>query len=84
MSIRLPLAAVRAYDAMRDRPGASPRRSGARDPALVAAVERRLRELISDGRLGAQDGYAGQMYVFWTEVDAHLRSGAFDDLLDGL
>ncbi len=84
MSIRIPLAAVRTYDAMKDRPGAAPRRSGARDPEVLAAVERRLRELVGDGRLGAQDGYAGQLYVFWTEVESHLRTGAFDDLLPGL
>lgn len=84
MSLKLSMAAVQAYDALKHRPGARPRRSGARDPAVLAEIDRRLRELIGDGRLAWQEGIGEQPYVFWTEVDARLRDGLFDDLLTQL
>lgn len=81
MSMRLALASVRVHDELRHRPGASPRDSPARDKVLLAAVEQRLRELIGDGRLTAQVGYAGQPFVFWSEITRLLGEGVFDDLL---
>ena len=84
MSLRLSLASIRAYDALRHRPGAAPRRSGARDAQVIASIERRIRELIADGRLGMQEGFGAQPYVFWTEIEARLSEGAFDDLLASL
>ena len=77
MSLKVSAAAVRAYDALRSRPGA-------RDPKGVAAVETRLRELIQNGCVGGHDGQSGALYVFWSEIDARVREGAFDDLLDRL
>ncbi len=84
MSLRLPLASVRAYDALRHRPGSAPRRSGARDAGVLSAIERRIRELIGDGRVSAQIGFGEQPYVFWSEIEARISEGAFDDLLNSL
>ncbi|MFM7319979.1 MAG: hypothetical protein ACKO5K_00465 [Armatimonadota bacterium] len=84
MSLRLSLASIRAYDALRTRPGAAPRRSGARDAQVLGAVERRIREMIGDGRVGMQDGFGNQPYVFWSEIEARVAEGAFDDLLPSL
>jgi hypothetical protein len=84
MSLRLPAAAIRAYDALKSRPGASVRRSDARDPAAVNAVAVRLRELIASYRIGGHDGPGGATYVFWSEIAREIETGAFDDLLDRL
>lgn len=84
MSLRLNTAAVRAYDLLKSRPGASVRRSDARDPATLEAVTRRLRELVLSYRLSGHDGPGGATYVFWSEVSRVVEAGAFDDLLDGL
>jgi hypothetical protein len=84
MSLRLPAAAVRAYDALKMRPGASLRRSDARDPALVNDIGVRLRELIATYRISGHDGPGGATYVFWSEILREIESGAFDDLLDRL
>ena len=83
MSLRLASAAVRAYDLLKQRPGARPRRSDARDADALAAVTRRLEELIAAYRVHGQRENGGT-YVFWTEVKAQIESGAFDDLLDRL
>ncbi len=80
MSLRLSVAAVRAYDLLKQRPGASPRRSDARDPQTLAAVTRRLEELIATYRVSGHDE-RGATFVFWTEVSREIESGAFDDLL---
>ena len=81
MSLRLPSAAVRAYDHLKNRPGAPRRRSDARDPAALAAVTRRLEELVGAYRIGGQVE-RGATYVFWTEVENQIGLGEFDDLLD--
>lgn len=84
MSLRLSAAAVRAYDVLKTRPGASPRKSDARDAGALEAISVRLRELIDAYRINGQDGPGGATYVFWTEVNRELASGAFDDLMDRL
>jgi hypothetical protein len=84
MSVKLSVAALRTYDALKDRPGARPRHSDARDPAVVAAVRSRLSELIGEYRLGAHSGQQGGTYVFWSEISARISEGAFDDLLSQL
>jgi hypothetical protein len=83
MSILLPHAALRVYDALKDRPGARPRDSDARDAALVAAVQARMSELIGAYRLSVQQE-RGRLFVFWTELDRLLAEGAFDDLIERL
>ena len=80
MSLRLNVAAVRTYDQLKHRPGARPRRSDARDADALAAVERRLRELVAGYRVNGHDE-RGALYVFWTEVEKEVSAGAFDDLL---
>ncbi len=84
MSLRLSLAATRAYDALKTRPGASPRESDARDTDLLASVSDRIKELSSSYRINGQIGPGGALYVFWTELDREIRAGAFDDLIDRL
>lgn len=83
MSVKLSVAALRTYDALKDRPGARPRRSDARDAAVIAAVSARLSELVSEYKLGIHEGVGGS-YVFWSEVNARIQEGAFDDLLGRL
>ena len=84
MSLRLPVAAERAYDLLKTRPGARPRRrSGARDARALAAVERRLNELIAAYRVHGHEA-SGTTYVFWAEVETEVGAGAFDDLLSQL
>ncbi|MGC4045380.1 MAG: hypothetical protein QM758_16435 [Armatimonas sp.] len=83
MSVKLSVAALRTYDALKDRPGARPRRSDARDPDVIAAVSARLSELVSEYKLGVHAGVGGN-YVFWSEVNARIQEGAFDDLLGRL
>lgn len=84
MSLRLNAAAVRAYDVLKTRPGASPRKSDARDASALEAISGRLLELIDTYRIHGQAGPGGATYVFWTEVSGQLQSGAFDDLMDRL
>lgn len=84
MSLRLNVAATRAYDLLKTRPGAQPRRSDARDPATLEAVTGRLRQLIAEYRVNGHQGAAGGTYVFWSEVSREIERGAFDDLLDRL
>jgi len=84
MSLRLSAAAVRAYDALKTRPGASLRRSDARDPVIVNDVAGRLNELIIACRISGHDGPGGATYVFWSEILREIESDAFDDLLDRL
>ena len=83
MSVKLSVAALRTYDALKDRPGARLRRSDARDAAVIAAVSTRLSELVSEYKLGIHEGVGGS-YVFWSEVNARIQEGAFDDLLGRL
>jgi hypothetical protein len=83
LSLRLSTAAVRAYDLLKQRPGAPRRRSDARDPEALAAVTRRLEELIAAYRVNSHQE-RGATYVFWTEVAAQVEAGAFDDLVGGL
>lgn len=80
MSLRLNVAAERAYDELKFRPGARPRRSGARDKTALASVENRLRELIGAYHLHGHDEN-GATYLFWTDVEREIRAGRFDDLL---
>jgi hypothetical protein len=84
MSVKVSAAAILAYDAVKARARSRGPRSGARDPAGIRLVEERLREWIGSGRLGGHDGQGGALYVFWTEVDALVSTGALDDLLDRL
>lgn len=83
MSLRLSAAAVRTYDALKRRPRAVPRRSDARDAGAIEAIDRRLRELILAYRIGEHRNETG-VYVFWSEIEARIGEGAFDDLLDRL
>jgi hypothetical protein len=84
MSLRLNLAATRTYDMLKSRPGATRRRSDARDLATLDAVTVRLRQLASEYRINGEEGAGGALYVFWTEVQHEIDRGAFDDLLDNL
>ena len=83
LSLRISLAAVRAYDELKRRPDAQPRHSDARDSAVLAAVTRRVEELVSSYRVSGHHE-RGITYVFWTEVQREISAGAFDDLLDRL
>ena len=83
VSLRLSAAATRTYDLLKQRPGARPRRSDARDPEALAAVTRRLQDLIAAYKVGGHDE-RGATYVFWTEVQEQVNSGQFDDILDRL
>lgn len=80
MSLRLSVAAVRAYDLMKQRPGAPRRRSDARDGETLDQITRRLEELVATYRVNGHDE-RGATYVFWTEVSREVEAGAFDDLL---
>lgn len=84
MSLRISAAATRTYDALKQRPGAHVRRSDARDPATLEAVHARLADLAGSYRIGTHAGPGGATYVFWSEIDARIREGAFDDLLANL
>ena len=84
MSLKISVAARRTYDALKDRPGAMPRASDARDPEVLAAVHTRLAQLVSEYKLGVYRTPSGVAYVFWTEVSTQIGQGAFDDLLPGL
>lgn len=84
MSLRISLAARRTYDALKCRPGASPRESDARDTDALAAVHARIGELVGSYRINGQTGRGGAIFVFWTELDREVRAGTFDDLLDRL
>ena len=84
MSVRLSSAAAQVYDMLKSRPGAQPRKSGARDPAVLDAVTKRLGELIASYRISGHEGSGGATYVFLTEVRGAVDAGAFDDLLDRL
>ena len=81
MSLRLSTAAIRTYDALKAHPRASPRRSDARDAAVLEAIHTRIRELTTTYLIGSHLSAQGGMYVFWTEIEAQVRRGAFDDLL---
>ena len=81
MSLRINLAATRAYDRLKQRPGAVPRLSDARDLRALEAVAARIRQLAGEYRINGDIGPGGQMYVFWTEIDREIQKGAFDDLL---
>jgi hypothetical protein len=82
MSLLLSAAAIRAYDTLKRRPGARVRHSDARDAAQLAAVTRRIHELIEAYRITGNAGTGGGTYVFWTEILREIEAGAFDDLLD--
>lgn len=84
MSMRLSVATIRTYDALKARPGARPRISDARDTQVLGLVENRIKELIGSYRINGHDGPNGTLYVFWSEVGREVDSGAFDDLLGGL
>jgi hypothetical protein len=84
MSLRLPIAALRTYDALKQRPGACPRASDARDAETLAEISTRLGQLVSDYRIGCHTAPSGLRYVFWSEVLTQVQAGAFDDLLDRL
>jgi len=84
MSLRVSLAAVRTYDALKRRPGASPRDSDARDFALIKDVENRLTQYVNEYQLTGQAGMGGALYVFWFEVEREIAAGRFDDLVPRL
>ena len=84
MSLKVSAAAVMAYDTLKARARVRSPRAGARDRAGIDLVETKLREMIEVGRLGGHEGQGGVPYVFWTEVDALLASGALDDILERL
>ena len=54
----------------------------AENPA-IEAIDRRLRELILAYRIGEHRNETG-VYVCWSEIEARIGEGAFDDLLDRL
>ncbi|GAB4466204.1 MAG: hypothetical protein OHK0029_37350 [Armatimonadaceae bacterium] len=83
MSLLLPTAALRVYDALKLRPGANPRQSDARDAALLDTIATRLNELIDTYRVTANEEF-GNTYVFWAEIAGLVNEGVFDDLLDRL
>lgn len=83
MSIIISSAAIRAYDALKQRPGARPRYSDARDMAVVAAIRVRMEELVGTYRLTA-NYERGHTFVFWSELTQRIDEGLFDDLLDRL
>ena len=84
MSLRVSLAAVRTYDALKRRPGATPRQSDARDMGLIKDVERRITQFAHEYQINGQEGMGGSLYVFWSEVEREINAGRFDDLLDRL
>lgn len=84
MSLRVSLAAVRTYDALKRRPGASPRESDARDFAVIGEVENRLTRFVNEYELTGQTGMGGALYVFWFEVERKINAGRFDDLVPRL
>lgn len=81
MSLRLNIAATRAYDRLKQCPGAARRVSDARDPRTLEAVVARIRQLVGEYRISGDMGPGGQMYVFWTELEREIQNGAFDDLV---
>ena len=83
MSLRVSLAAIRTYDALKRRPGARPRQSDARDMSLLQTVERRLNQFVDEYQINGQREN-GIIYVFWTEVEREILAGRFDDLMDRL
>ncbi len=83
MSLIVSHAAIRAYEALKQRPGARPRNSDARDMAVVGAIRVRMDELINSYRLTA-NYERGHTYVFWSELTQRIDEGLFDDLLDRL
>lgn len=83
MSIIISSAAIRAYEALKQRPGARPRYSDARDMTVVAAIRARMEDLINTYRLTA-NYERGNTYVFWAELTQRIDEGLFDDLLDRL
>ena len=83
MSLPINRIAERTYDELKRRPGAVPRKSGARDGSVLDAVNRRLLELANAYRLNS-DTERGVTFLFWSEVSREIDNGAFDDLLAGL
>lgn len=81
MSLRLSTAAIRTYDALKAHPRATPRRSDARDAAVLELIHTRIRELTTTYLISSHYSPQGGLYVFWTEIDAQIWRGAFDDLL---
>ena len=49
MSMKIATAALRTYDLLKESPRATQRRSDARDPVVLEAIQGRLRELIVKG-----------------------------------
>ena len=84
MSLRVSLAAVRTYDALKRRPGAHPRQSDARDMGLLRDIETRITQFVYEYRIGGDTAMGGYLYVFWTEVEREIAAARFDDLLDRL
>jgi hypothetical protein len=84
MSLRVSLAAVRTYDALKRRPGARPRQSDARDTTLLKDVEGRILQFVHEYQINGSEGMGGFTYVFWSEVEREISAGRFDDLLDRL
>jgi hypothetical protein len=82
VSLLLPVAVRKAYDALKTRPGAHRRESDARDFTILQAVTERIYQLIDGYRLNEQRTANGNVYVFWTEINGEIEKGAFDDLLD--
>jgi hypothetical protein len=83
MSVLLPVAALRVYDSLKQRPGANPRKSDARDASLLADIERRMQELIATYKITSVDE-RGHTFVYWAEIIHRVNEGVFDDLLDRL
>ena len=83
MSVIVSTAALRAYDLLLTRPGATKRASGARDMVGVGLVRSRIHQFIGEYRLISQSD-RGNSYVFWVEIEREIRAGAFDDLLERL
>jgi hypothetical protein len=83
MSVIVSTAALRAYDLLLTRPGASKRTSGARDMVGVNLVKERVHQLINEYHITVQTE-RGNSYVFWVEIEREIRAGAFDDLLERL
>ena len=81
MALKIATAAVRTYDLLNESPRATPRRSDARDPVVLEAIQGRIRELLVSYRISSQIGQGRQTFVFWSEIEPLVREGVFDDFI---
>ncbi|WP_309714675.1 hypothetical protein [Armatimonas sp.] len=81
MALKVPTAALRTYDMLKESPRATPRHSDARDPIVLEQIHGRIRELLVTYRISSQIGQNRQTFVFWSEIEPLVREGIFDDFL---